>query len=257
MRALDRLPPARASRAVLGLFALIVSTALAIGVLALPPRVLAGPPPASCPPPFSSQPCLVLTPTQGRAAAAFTAEYWFIPDGDCSITGYKTVQFSWDGKPIATVSIDPVDCFASYRFPKAPSSAVTAHRVTAVACPSPSGAGCDDANASITATYTVLPTPTLKLSPTKGLATAPFTATYKSGESTCSSAAQFYWGSTPVGAPVPLNTTCTAVMNFASAPSSGVGSHTVKAQICSRTGCSLAASAKFSVLAPPTPTPPS
>jgi hypothetical protein len=255
MRALDRRQPTPASRAALGLLALVISAVLAIGIMALPPKVLAGPPPASCPPPYSSQPCLVLTPTQGKAAAAFKAEYWFIPDGACDTTGYKTVQFSWDGKPVATVSIDPVECYASYRFPKATSSVVTAHRVTAVACPAPSGVGCDDANAAITGTYTVLPTPTLKLSPAKGLATAPFTATYRSGERTCSSAAQFYWGSAPVGAPVPLDATCTAVMHFASAPSHGVGSHTVKAQICARTSCTLSASAKFTVLPPPTPSP--
>jgi hypothetical protein len=255
MRALDRLPPGRGSRAILPLFALVSVVALAIGVMALPPGVLAGPPPASCPPQYSSLPCLVLTPPQGRAAAAFKAAYWFIPDGACDTTGYKTVEFSWDGTKKATVNIDPVDCYAAYTFPKSPSTVVGQHRVTAVACPSPSGAGCDDATASITNTYTVLPTPSLKISPTKGLTAAGFTATYRSGESKCSAAAQFYWGSTPVGAPVPLNATCTAVMHFASAPSAGVGSHTVKAQICTRTGCSLSASAKFSVLPPPTPTP--
>jgi hypothetical protein len=259
MRALDRWPPRRASRAVVGLLALIVSAALAIGVLALPPRVLAGPPPASCPPPYSSQPCLVLTPSQGRAAAAFKAEYWFIPDGDCSITGYKTVEFSWDGTKKATVNIDPVDCYAAYTFPKAATGSALPHRVTAVACPDPSGTGCDSFS-SIDATYTVLPTPTLSLSPTKGLATVAFTATYRTGQdpSVCArnpQTAQFYWGKTPIGAPVPVDATCKATKRFNGVPSpAGAGKHTVKAQVCGGT-CSLAGSATFTVLPAPTPSP--
>ena len=234
------------------LLAFAVATFVAITVNTVAPRlVLAGPPPSppTCP---SFGPCLVLATTHGKAAAAIKAEYWFVPDGSCP---YKEVQFSWDGMPITTLPIDATDCYALYTFPKAPSSEVRPHRVTAQACPSPTGGGCDP-NASITVDYTVDPTPSLTLSLTKGLAATAFTATYKTGESQCSSAAQFYWGTTPLGAPVPLDATCTAVMDFKSVPSpNGAGKHTLKAEICARTGCSLTATAAFTVTVPATPTP--
>ncbi len=259
MRALDRLPPRREPHAARVILSLIVTTLLGIALATgLPSTVSAGPPPASCP---SFGGCVVVNPTHGRAADKFTAQYWVVPDGPCSNFNYSTVQISWDGNLVATIKLDRVDCYASYTFPTAPKPVVGMHTASGVACSVDATGGnfCDTASTYAEQPYTVDPTPTMKLSPTKGFATAAFTATYKTGQdpSLCATpqAAQFYWGTTPIGGPVPVDTTCTAVKQFDSAPSNGVGSHALMAQICSRAGCSLSASGEFTVLAPPTPTP--
>jgi hypothetical protein len=250
MTASDRSPRRRTSRAVHPILALAVAAALGIiAIMGVAPKALAGPPPASC----ASGPCLEVAPDHGRAAASFTASYWFVGRGACP---YLTVAFSWDDIPAATIDLDAA-CSATHTFGKPPSPAtVGSHSVTAIAC---SATGCDG-NASAKQLYSIDPTPTLKLSPTKGLAAAAFTATYASGDVRCGSAdVQFFWSGKPAGPRVPLDVaTCSAVRTFKPVPlPNGVGAHPVTAQTCNVDGCisSTQASATFTVTPTPTPTP--
>ena len=90
---MDRLPrvrpsaarPRRSLAAALALVAFVLAT---VGS----PVALAGPPP-----PSTVGPLLQLSPASGRAAAAFTARYWYV-DGTGGKCPYTFVEISWDAK---------------------------------------------------------------------------------------------------------------------------------------------------------------
>ena len=227
------------------------------------PAALAGPPP-----PATSGALLQITPTSGRAATDITANYWYVDPfgGKCA---YTTVEFSWDGKVVATATVDPPDpadlvyCSATQVFKTAPTAAPGNHVLSTLAC-FIDGNGAKQCPGSTLArlTYVVLPTPTVTVVPASGLATAAFSATYSTGETTCTyPQAQFSWDGKPVGSLVRLDpTTCSAVLKFAAAPvQNGAGPHRVTAEACNG-GCSSATQAgtTYIVTAPKaaaTPTP--
>ena len=254
MRALDRLPRRRASRAVHPIVAMVVAVAVGM-VLAtgLSPTASADPSPGT------TGPWLEVAPDRGRVGDPFMASYWYIDPagGPCT---YGTVDFSWDGGPAVSSPVDAA-CHATRSFTPPPTTTLGAHVVSAVACfvDSTGGTQCDGFTAA-QITYVVDPTPRLTLKPTSGLATAPFTATYDTGDTSCGGLdAQFYWDGDPHGAPVPIAADCTAAVDFAGAPSpNGPGKHSVTARACEGTSCfpSSEAGATFTITAPrPTPTP--
>ena len=67
------------------------------------PVAFAGPPP-----PSTVGPLLQLSPASGRAAASFTAKYWYV-DGSGGKCPYTFVEISWAGKLVATDKVDPPD----------------------------------------------------------------------------------------------------------------------------------------------------
>jgi len=266
MWALDRWPRRRTSGArrlllTIGAVALVWTVVATVGS----PTALAGPPPRG-----TVGPLLQLTPTSGRAAASFTARYWFVMSSGakCPLT---TVQFSWDGKLVATAKVDPLDpkdptyCSATQVFSGAPTSILGSHDVSAIAC-FIDGNGVKQCPGSTQARkpYVVTPTPTIVLAPTGGLATAPFKATYSTGSAVCNfTQAQFSWDASLLGSRVALDPkTCTAVLSLSVAPApSGAGVHQVTGEACNRSGCYPAtrATAPYTVTVPkatgPTPTP--
>ena len=171
MRALDRLPPRRGSRAVspfLGLLvAALLATVLATGISSI---VRADPPPASCG--SVTLGCLELNGQFGQAGDSFTASYWFNTGGDAC--RYTTVQFSWDGgSPVSSPVSDVNNCNGKRTFTKAPTpNGLGRHTLKAIGCyqdPS-SGKICDDYS-SAAATYIVV---ALTVKPNTGLAAADF-----------------------------------------------------------------------------------
>jgi hypothetical protein len=233
-----RLPRPLRALALAGVTLAVLATLGAPGALANPPVGTTGG-------------WLELIPTHARATAQVNANYWFVPTfTPCP----ATVAFLWDAKPVQTVATPPgwncgtVALVFSFL---PPTTATTGHRVTA----------CDPAGKCVTQTYTIDPTPTLKLSPTKGLATASFDATYSTGQTTCGYAsAQFLWDGKASGAEVPLDATCTAVRTFKPVPvPNGAGAHQVAALACTAPGACrfLRVNATFTVnpKATPTPTP--
>ena len=250
--------PSRARRLVLtlGLLALLG----VVFATAASPVVVAGPPPLG-----TVGPLLQTTPTSGRAAAGFTANYWY-DTGTTATCTFTTVEFSWDGKLVATSTVDPLDpkdrtyCSVTLVFKAPPSTALGGHLLSAVACRVVRGVKSCPAGTLARVTYTITPTPTLSVTPTNGLATAPFTAVYGTGQTTCGfPQAQFFWDGKAVGPLVKLGAGCIAVLDFASAPSpNGAGPHRVTAQACTSGRClpGTEAAATYTILAPkPTPTP--
>ncbi len=225
--------------------------------------VLAAPPPVG-----TSGSLLQLAPVSGRAAASFTADYWYVDPfgGKCA---YKTVEFSWDGKLIKSVKVEPPDpkdlvyCAATHVVVRAPTTAVGGHVVSAVACSvDVNGVKTCPGFTLARTTYTVRPTPTLRLSPTGGLAAAPFTASYATGDgASCPyNAAEFLWDGAAVGSKVALDpSTCRATLDLTRAPSPRtIGTHRVRAEACINTRClaGTVATATYTVRAPkPTPSP--
>ena len=182
MRALDRLPPRRGSRAVspfLGLLvAALLATVLATGISSI---ARADPPPASCG--STTLGCLELNSQFGQASDPFSASYWFNTGGDAC--RYTTVQFSWDGgAPVSSPISDVNNCNGKRTFTKAPTpNGLGRHTLKAIGCyqdPS-SGRICDDYS-SAAATYIVV---ALTVKPNTGLATADFSATYAMGAGAC------------------------------------------------------------------------
>src|SRR4029077_8082861 len=91
-----------------------------------------------------------------------------------------------------------------------------------------------------TATYFVLPVPVIKVTPTKALASRPFTVSYRTGEDDCSwPEAQLYWDGVEVGPRIPIEqSACRAVFTLERAPKGdGAGGHTVSVRACGEGGC--------------------
>jgi hypothetical protein len=220
------------------------------------PVAFAGPPP-----PSTVGPLLQLSPTSGRAAAAFTARYWYV-DGTGGKCPFTTAEISWDGKLVVTAKMDPPDpkdltyCSVTNRFSGAPGKIPGKYDVSVVACFVDSkGVTQCPGNTFARLTYVVLPTPTLKLTPGAGLATAALTATYASGELTCSHPwALFFWDGGQVEKRVPLDPkTCGADLALPHAPTpDGAGSHRLTAQSCDATTCDAGtrALATYTITAP-------
>jgi hypothetical protein len=266
MWALDRWPRGRVPgphRPLLALGAVV----LLMGVVATvwPSTALAGPPP-----PSTVGPLLQIAPKSGRAAATFTASYWFV-DGSGAKCVFTTVEFSWDGKKVATAAVDKPDprdlsyCSVTYVFDRAPTTTPRGHDVSAVAC-FIDGNGAKQCPGSTLArvTYVVAPTPTMKLVPDSGPATAPFKATYSTGDTSCNyPEAQFSWDAAPVGPRVRLDpVACAAVLDLPGAPApDGAGNHRMTAEACDTSRCFPATrvTATYTVIVPkpaatPTPT---
>jgi len=217
----------------------------------------ADPPPGSCPG-FAG--CIVVTPGSGVASADVTVSYWFIPDG--RLCPYDVAVFTWDGNDVGSASLDPVDCSAAKSFSQAPTSETGGHDVGAVACsinPSDKSLLCDDSTKAVTR-YDVVPVPAIKVTPTKGVASAGFKVSYRTGDTTCNwPEAQVFWDGKAVGPRLTVEqTACRAVATFDAAPSPhAVGPHTVALQACNSDGCFSSTQAKtiFTVLPAPTPSP--
>jgi hypothetical protein len=218
--------------------------------------VRADPPPASCP---SFNGCIVVTPDSGKATAAFSAGYWFIPDG--TFCPYDVAVFSWDGKDVGSEKLAS-DCSTSRSFADAPTPETVGHDVSAVACqvsPTDGSLLCDDFTRART-TYVVVPVPVIKVTPTKALATAGFKVSYRTGDTACGwPEAQVFWDGKEVGPRIQIDqTACRAVATFDQAPPGhAVGGHTVSVRACGEGGCSpnTEARAKYTILPKPTPTP--
>ena len=102
MRALDRLPRRRTSRAVHPLLALLVTVTIGIVVsIGLPSVARADPPPGW------TGPFLEAVPDSGEPTDPFTANYWYVTSDACP---YATVNLTWDGNAAGTTTIDPTDC---------------------------------------------------------------------------------------------------------------------------------------------------
>jgi hypothetical protein len=224
--------------------------ALAAGV----PGVLASPPVGT------TGGWLELAPTHDKATADINASYWYVPaikGGACP----PSISFLWDGstKPVTTVTAPRAWACATKPLVVSfapPTTETASHRVTACFL---SRGVCTTATRSIV-NYVIDPTPTLVLSPTKGVDSISFSATYQTGQTACSfSEAQFSWDGTVQGPRVKIDrTTCTAVATFSPVPSpNGTGAHQVRALACTTAGCRyLPAVATFTVLKPtPTATP--
>jgi hypothetical protein len=200
------------------------------------PAAQAGPPP-----PKTVGPLLQTTPTSGRAAASFSANYWFVTSTGAKCT-YTTVEFSWDGKRVAIATVDPSNpkdpsyCSVTQVFKQPPTTTLGGHALTAVACRVVLGVKSCPSGTLGRVTYIVTPTPTTKVVPGSGPATAPLSVTYATGQTTCGyPAAQFSWDGIPVGSAVPLDPkSCTAVLALTGAPAPNApGSHRLTAQACS------------------------
>ena len=83
-------------------------------------------------------------------------------------------------------------------------------------------------------TYTITPTPTIKVAPASGLVGAAFSASYSTGQSgSCIPDAQFFWDGKAVGPLLKLDATCSVVLDFPAAPApNGLGAHSLSAQAC-------------------------
>ncbi|HEV8401542.1 MAG TPA: FGLLP motif-containing membrane protein [Candidatus Limnocylindrales bacterium] len=233
----------------------VAAIALALAVLGS----IAGSPVAHAdPPPTWTGPWLEANPDHGRVGDPFTAAYWYVTEG-CS---FDLVSWAWDGADQGTSKLDPSTCSATAAFDAAPTPEVGAHTVTATACQLDPSGGPPFCNSKTTArvTYTVDPTPTLTLKPAKGLATAGFSATYRTNSDGCGyTAAQFAWDGTPIEPATPLDTTtCSATLDLPSAPTpNDPGKHTLTAMACEGRACNpdLAASATYVVTPTPSPSP--
>ena len=262
MRALDRLPRRGKSRPVHPLLGLLVALSIGIFVSTSLSSVA-----SADPSPGTTGPYAEIVPGAGRAADPFVVSYWYIdPTGlPCQ---YATADLSWDGTVARTVKLDtsntdPVSCKFVFSFPAAPSAQVSSHTVSLTACyVDATGSRVCDPGTTLDSFYDVQPTPTLVVAPASGLKTAPFKATYNSGDGSCStsSTVQFSWDGVVITPDVPMGANCVATMNFANAPSPNkVGSHTVSAVKCID-GCvspNSRAAANYAITAPrhPTPTP--
>ena len=206
------------------------------------PTALAGPPP-----PSTVGPLLQITPpASGRAAAKFTANYWYV-DPFGAKCFYTSVDFSWDGKLVATAKVDPPDptdltyCSVTHVFARAPTAAPGRHVLSALACfINGSGARQCDKPTLAGLTYIVLPTPTIGRAQTTVWPRPPSRLPTRPGRHGCSvSLAQFFWDGAAVGGQVRLDpTTCSGTLNLAKAPSpNGSGSHAVTAEGCVGARC--------------------
>ena len=257
---MDRLPRVRRSvaRPRRSLAAALVLVALAtLGA----PVAFAGPPPSG-----TVGPLLQLTPTSGRASAGFTANYWYV-DGTGAKCIFTTADISWDGTKVVSPKMDPPPrnsayCSLTYAFAAPPTTAVGKHTVSILACYIDGNGKRQCPAASLArVTYTVQPTPTLKVSPGSGVAKAGFTATYSTGETACSfTTAQFFWDGKAIGGKLPIDPkTCLSILKVPSAPTpNGSGSHRLSAEACAGARCLPATQAirSFTVTVPkPTATP--
>ena len=267
MRALDRLPPRReACTPPVSILSLLVTTLL--GDRCSRP---------DCHPSVSatrrrrhaqaSAAVWSSNPTHGRAADKFTAPYWFVPDGPCSNFDYSTVQFSWDGESsVATTKLDRRRLLRlatrSRRRRRRVVGVHTASGRRLLLSMRPAGTSATRPLRMPNSTYTVDPTPTMKLTPTKALATAAFTATYKTGQdpSLCAVAAG---GSVLLGrrdrSAVRSRSIrpAAAVKQFDAAPIRTASARTrswPRAAVAPAASLSRRPRAKFTVLPKPTPT---
>src|SRR6476646_7870217 len=133
MRALDRLPSRRGSRARRSVPALLVAALLAM-VLATGVSSIAraDPPPASCGSEWLA--CLELNSQFGQSSDPFSASYWFNTGGDAC--RYTTVEFSWDGgSPVSSAISDVANCNGKRVFAKAPTpNGLGRHTLKAIGC---------------------------------------------------------------------------------------------------------------------------
>ena len=258
MMAQRPLPGRRSPRAVhpvvAVLFAFLGAMLLATAYTSV---VRADPPPPDCPT-FGG--CIVVSPDSGPASASFKVHYWVIPDGACS---YDLAYFYWDGGQIGSAAtIDPVDCDASISLSDAPTPKTGSHIVSAIGCEisptDPADITCYDFTSAET-TYTVVPVPVIKVTPTRALAADGFKVSYRTGDTDCIwTEAQVFWDGKAVGPRIPLDSgTCRAVATFDKTPTGGVGRHNVSVQACNTRSCSSSTEARtrFTVLPKPTPTP--
>ena len=192
-------------------------------------------------------PAISVDPASALANQNFGLRYTVF-DEPCPFT---SAQFYWDGSPLGPpVPLDS-GCSAPWFEDVAPSpNDVGPHTVAAEGC----DVTCDPSSRA-SATYTILAPPTLVLTPTSGVAGAPFTATYQLDDDSCDlGEARFYWDGDPI-ADVALGSTCAAVLEFPVAPfSSGPGTYTVSADTC-LDSCDIRtrASATYTVDPPPPP----
>ena len=259
MRAQDRLPPRRGSRAGRPVPALLVAALLAM-VLAtgMSSIVRADPPPRSCGSEWLG--CLELNSQFGQSSDPFSASYWFNTGGDAC--RYTTVEFSWDGgSPVSSPISDVDNCNAKRLFAKAPTpNDLGRHTLKAIGCyqDPTTGPTCDD-NSSAAATYTLV---ALTIKPITGLATTDLSATYAMGVGGCTRifpAARFDWNGAQIGDLVTFDASCTATLKLADAPKpNSPKAYTIRAQACDANGActaDTAVSKSYTVKATPTPKP--
>ena len=152
-----------------------------------------------------------------RVTDGFTGAFWYVTQG-CP---YALVQWSWDGTPQGTSALDQTSCSAKRPFTRPPTTELGAHAVRAVPCdvnPTDGSLFCD-VESGVTVSYVIDATPTLVLTPAKGLATHAFSATYKTNSDGCGlNMAQFTWDGVALD-PIPLDVgSCSVVVQFPSAP---------------------------------------
>jgi hypothetical protein len=249
MRAPDPLPPRRASRAAHRALGLLVAVALGIVVATgLSPAASADPPAGW------NGPWLETNRDFGMATDSIKASYWYVDSDDCY---WAIVRFYWDGNQVGSDDTLDSDCHATYSFGDAPTATPGDHILSAIACyvdATSGGEVCDDyTRASLQ--YSIV---TVVLKPTNGRVATDFKATYSTNQSKCTFVtAQFFWDGDPLGAPVDLDASCTAVKSLTSAPKpNGVGTHTLSAQACSpRAGCDTQTTARATYRVRPNPTP--
>jgi hypothetical protein len=233
-----------------------MAAAFALALVALV-SVVRTPAVSADPPPTWLGPWLEVNPDDGRVGAGFKAGYWYV-DGGCA---FATVSWDWDGADLGMTKMDAATCSTTLSADKPPTGRVGQHIITATACEADPTGGPPFCNGKTTArvTYTVDPTPTLRVKPSKGLATAGFRATYVTDTDGCSYPfARFSWDGTQVGDDVAIDeATCSATLDLPAAPTPNKpGKHTLTAVACGE-GCdsSLTATATYVVSPPPTPSP--
>jgi len=215
MRALDRLPRRRAARAVHPLLGLVVAVTIGIIVTSGLASVA-----RADPPPGWSGPYLEVVPDHGRPADSFSVGYWYVTTDACP---YATVKLTWDGNDAGTRTIGS-GCSATFSFGAAPTSGVGGHVLVATACYVDStGTEVCDRGSIARATYVIdPPPPSLVVTPSKGLADASFKASYDTGGTDCGGTEiQFYWDGAPLDPRLPITGSCTVVMDFPAAPTTG------------------------------------
>ena len=93
--------------------------------------------------------------------------------------------------------MDPADCSGTFSFSAPPTPGIGGHTLGAIACfvDSTGTEFCDDASTASTSYVINAPPPSLVVAPTKGIASAAFTASYNTGFVDCGgSEAQFDLG---------------------------------------------------------------
>ena len=246
------MPRRRTSRAVHPLFALLVTVTIGIVVTIGLPSVARADPPGGWSGPF-----LEALPDNGEPTDPFDVKYWYVTTDSCP---YATVNLTWDGNDAGSTSMAG-DCTATFDFSSPPTSGIGGHLLEAEACyvdPSTGNDFCESGTVASTTYVINAPPPSLVLSPKKGIASKPFTATYNTGNTDCGGTeVQFFWDGAPIDPRVSIASDCSAEMDFPGAPTAAVGAHTVSAQECEGSGCfpSSEATATYTVAAPPTPRP--